>query len=176
MNTARYRRLINAAAELVALPPWVNGSDIYAPGEWLEGLILHESNGDPGAVRFEGHQDAAAPGDPDTPGQDDGLLEDDKSYGLMQVMGYNARRLCGVRDGTPMNFGFLLLPITNLAFGLRILLGELGATGRDVPSALARYNGGPHGNPARGGRLRNQEYVDGVAADAARVQLARKDQ
>jgi soluble lytic murein transglycosylase-like protein len=172
MNTERYRRLINAAAELATLPPWVNGQDVYAPGEWLEGLILHESAGNPKALRYEAHQDLDAPGDPDAPGADDGLLEDDKSYGLMQVMGYNARRLCGVPDGTPMNFAFLLLPMTNMAFGLRILLGELGATGGDVPSALARYNGGPSGNP-RGGRLRNQDYVDGVAADAARVQLAR---
>ncbi len=174
MNTARYRRLIDVAAELVALPKWdYVGTSLFAPGEWLEGLVLHESNGDPRAIRYEAHQDVAAPGDPDTPGQDDGLLEDDKSYGLMQVMGYNARRLCGVPEGTPMNFGFLLLPMTGIAFGLRILTAELTATGGHVASALARYNGGSWGNPVRGGRLRNQDYVDRVAAEAARVQLAR---
>ena len=101
---------------------------------------------------------------------DDGPLEDDASYGLMQVMGYNARRLVGALPGTKLDFGFLLLPITNLAFGLRVLLGELAATGNVVARALARYNGGPTGDSLDGnGVMRRQVYVDGVAKWAERV-------
>jgi soluble lytic murein transglycosylase-like protein len=135
-------------------------------------LILQESDGDPRAVRYEGHQDTAPDGD--NPRADDGFFEDDKSYGLMQVMGYNARALCGVPKGTRMEFSFLLLPLTNLSFGLRIITANLAETSGHIPSAIARFNGGGRGNPPGGEILRNQSYVDSVARQAARVQLARE--
>ena len=91
MNTRTYRPLIDACALQVGLPPW---GDLRS-GEWLEGLILQESGGNPKARRYEPHQDRAgrpdAPSDGDQPGIDDGQLEDDASYGLMQVMGSNVR-------------------------------------------------------------------------------------
>jgi len=173
MPTALYRALIDAAATVVGLPAWMVKDELYSPGEWLEGMILVESAGDPRAMRYERHQDVPSPADSDKPGEDDGLLEDDRSYGLMQVMGYNVRILCGVPIGSPMSFGFMLLPVTNIAFGLRILWAELQATGLHVPNALARYNGGPWRNPPRGEPLRNQAYVDKVAAAAHSVRLAR---
>lgn len=173
METARYRALIDAAAAVVGLPAWMEGHELYAPGEWLEGMILVESGGNPRAVRYEGHRDKPSPDEGDEPGQDDGLLEDDCSYGLLQVMGFNVRVLCGVAPGIPMNFGFMLLPVTNIAFGLRVLSAELSATNLHVPSALARYNGGPWRNPPGSEDLRNRAYVDKVAAAAHSVRLSR---
>jgi transglycosylase-like protein with SLT domain len=171
MRTEKLRPVIDAMAAWCALPSWEHQGDLYLAGEWLEGLILQESGGDPRATRYEGHQDTVPDGD--QPGADDGLFEDDKSYGLMQVMGSGARVLCGVPPGTRMEFSFLLLPLTNISFGLRILTGNLAETIGHIPSALARYNGGSYRNPVGGDVLRNQSYVDLVAAQAARVQLAR---
>src|SRR5262245_832516 len=143
LPTGELRPLIEAAAGFVGLPPWEWAGERYAPSEWLEALVLVESGGNHRAVRYEPGHDVVADGD--RPGRDDGLLEDDKSYGLMQVLGSNIRRLCGVEPGTQMHFGFTLLPLTNLALGLRILTGELAAVGGDVAKALARYNGGRRG-------------------------------
>ena len=179
MRTREYRPLIDACALQVGLPPWGD----LRPGEWLEGLVLQESGGDPRARRYEPHQDrpgrADAAGDGDQPDVDDGELEDDASYGLMQVMGSNARRLCGLRPGTPMRFGFLLLPITNLAFGLRILAAELVATQGSVVRALCRFNGGPTGDAlvsdGRGATVfRRQVYADGVVMHARAVREDRQ--
>lgn len=168
------RPLITAAAQSVSLPWWRS----WPPGVWLEALVLQESGGNPKATRYEAHQDVAgrkdADEDADAPQRDDGPLEDDQSYGLMQVMGYNARRLCGVPPGTPMNFGFLLRPITNIAFGLRILCAELEAAKQSVPRALARYNGGSTGDDTQAdGSMRRQVYVNGVAEWAAKVHKER---
>jgi len=153
-------------AAFVALPVWEYRGEVFAPGEWFEALVLGESGGDPKAIRYEAHQDRVADGD--QPGQDDGTREDDKSYGLTQLMGYNARMLCGVPPRTRMDFSFLFLPLANLAFGLRLLAEELAITGGDVARALARYNGGPSGTslvPGPDGSLvlRRQEYVDRIA-------------
>lgn len=170
LRTARYRGLIEAVAELVDLPAWSpeRHVDTYSSDEWLEGLILTESAGDPRAVRYEAHQDRTA--DADTPNHDDGLLEDDKSYGLMQVMGYNIRALVGVSKRTRMNFGWALLPVANLSLGVRVLLAELKATEGDVARALARFNGGPTGERIMAdGRMRRQVYVDKVARNCRRV-------
>jgi soluble lytic murein transglycosylase-like protein len=168
LATAALRPLVDALAQQVGLPPW----NAFSPGEWLEALILQESGGNPAATRYEPHHDAAS--DPDRAGRDDGDAEDDKSYGLMQILGSNVRTLCGVPAGTPMKFAFLLRPEAGLAFGLHLLSDELRHTRGDVPRALARYNGGPTGE-RRGadGRLRRQAYVDGVAAWAAKVQSDR---
>ncbi len=171
METERFRRLIDAAAATVGLPLWIKEGETYAPGEWLEGQILVESGGNPRAVRYEAHQDRG--GDPDTATVDDGFLEDDRSYGLMQVMGYNVRKLCGVPAGVAMNFEWVLLPISNLALGLRMLSAELNTTRLHVPSALARYNGGPFGNLPGAENLRNILYVEKVAAAAHSVKVHR---
>jgi hypothetical protein len=185
------RRLIEAAALQAGLPTWPRAGVVYTPAELLEAIVLTESSGNARARRYEPHQDRAtrrdAPQDPDTADRDDGELEDDASYGLMQVMGYNVRALCGVPPGTPMRFGWLYLPITNIAFGLRILLGELVAVraevatgkttpGRDVDRALARYNGGPTGDDLVGGAFRLQAYVDKVGRCAALARANRREE
>ena len=188
LATVRYRQLLDAAAIQVDLPQWVYRGQAYRGGEWLEGLILAESAGNPKARRYEPHQDRAgrtdARSDADRPGQDDGDLEDDASYGLMQVMGYNARALVGVDIGTPMRFGWLLLPIVNIALGLRILTAELRAVASEialararphqlVERALCRYNGGPTGDALVRGDLRLRAYVDRIASHASDVQRDR---
>lgn len=166
LPTAHLRPLIDGVAFAAGLPWWRS----WSPACWLEAQILQESAGNPLAVRYERHQDVASPADPDAPGEDNGPLEDDKSYGLMQVMGYNIRRIVGAPPGTALNFGFALRPIIGLALGLRILTEELEASEGSVPRALARYNGGPHGEvEVAPGRMYCQEYVKGVAAWADRV-------
>jgi len=165
-------------AGFVSLPAWEHPSNVWLGAIWFEALVLTESGGDPKAVRYEPHQDVPgrrdSASDGDRPGVDDGLLEDDRSYGLTQVLGSNLRRMCGIAPGVPMNFGFALLPLTNLTLGLRVLLGELEAVEGDVPRALCRYNGGETGTslvPGPGGTLvyRRQEYVDKVARNAVLV-------
>jgi hypothetical protein len=110
----------------------------YSPGELLEGLILTESSGDPAARRYEPHQDRAgrtdAPTDPDMPSRDDGAAEDDACYGLCHVMGYNWRRILGLRPGTPANFSsFAYDPAFSIRGGLRELQDELAAVYRQHP-------------------------------------------
>jgi soluble lytic murein transglycosylase-like protein len=170
---------LNGAA-LVGDLPWWRG---YAPGELLEALVMQESGGNPRARRYEPHQDTAtrsdARSDGDVAGQDDGPLEDDASYGLIQILGSNVRRLVGAPPATPLNFGFLFDPALGLGFGLMILKLELAYTHGHVERALARYNGGPTGDTmvadSKGGFvLRRQEYVDGVARWIERVHSDRK--
>ncbi len=178
LKTRKYRALIDAAAMLAGLPSW----DGFPPGVWLEGLILHESVGDPRAMRYEAHQDrpgrSDSASDGDRPGVDDGVLEDDRSYGLMQVLGSNIRKLCGLAPGTPMRFEWALLPIANVSLGLRMLLGELEATDGDVARAMARYNGGPSGDDPvdgpNGREMRRQIYVRSVALACERVAADRR--
>jgi hypothetical protein len=174
VRTRQYRQLLDAAAALCGLPLWTTPDRTYGAGCWLEGLVLGESAGNPKARRYERHQDRPGPGDADLPDQDDGLLEDDASYGLMQVMGYNIRQLVGVPPGTPMTFGFALLPITNISLGLRVLLGELAATDWTVARALARYNGGPTGDRIVNGTMRRQIYVDHIQRSTLSVWQDRK--
>jgi len=186
----RFRRLIDAIAEYVALPSWEIHGERFVAGEVLEALILQESGGLPAARRYEPHHDA--PGrrdsaeDADTPNLDDGLLEDDASYGLMQVLGSNVRRLvgaharpceaCGLREPGGLNFGFLLRPLTGMAFGLRVLLEELDLTDGSWSRSLARYNGGPSGESVQpDGKMRRQIYVDEVERKCVIVREDRKD-
>jgi len=199
---ALLRDLIDAKAAFAGLPVWRSQryARTFLAGEWLEGLIVTESSGNPKARRYEAHQDRAtrrdAPADPDTADVDDGELEDDASYGLCQVMGYNIRALCGgvkltllptapgdvevarasptdpLAFWAPMNFGFAFLPDTNITLGIRVLLAELRAVNGDVEAALARYNGGPTGDdmrPEYGMDMRLRKYVDKVAANTVRV-------
>lgn len=185
--------MLDAAALFVALPSWrtVSGPEL------LEGLILAESGGDPNATRFERRQDQQADGD--SRDLDDGMREDDKSYGLMQVMGYNLRRLVGVPDRVkaygvqqlevpvPMDFSWALRPLANIAAGLRLLCAEIHVaetevrklgSGRDVPAvdvALARFNGGRKGNLVTDyPLLRNGAYVERIFEHAQRAQADRK--
>jgi transglycosylase-like protein with SLT domain len=165
LATASLRNLIDTAAAHARLPEW-NG---LPGGVWLEALILQECGGNPDAVRYESAHDTTARG-VDRPGVDDGDREDDKSYGLMQVLGSNVRRICGVPPDVALNYGFLRTPLIGMGFGLFILNAELQATGHDVNRALARYNGGPTGDHRdASGRLRRQEYVDGVRRWTDRV-------
>ena len=96
MRTAQphIRAFIDASADLAGLPLWLVRGEAYKPGEWLEGLILQESSGRPDVRRYEPHLDGQPDGD--KPGEDDGFAEDDASYGPMQVLGINVKRLLGV--------------------------------------------------------------------------------
>lgn len=174
----RLRRLIDAAAAFWGLPRFTYRGTTYSPGELLEGLVLTESSGNPSARRYEPHQDRAgrtdAPTDPDRPGVDDGDFEDDASFGLCQVMGYNLRRLVGVPVGVRMSFAWAYEPGVNLWAGCQVLRGELAALYKADPHqpemervvcALARYNGGSTGDDPTGphGDIRLRAYVDKVA-------------
>jgi hypothetical protein len=167
------RPLIRAAADHAGLPSWGDA----AARVWLEALVMTESSGNAKARRYEPHQDrpgrADAATDADRPGTDDGLLEDDASYGLCQVMGYNLRRYLGLAPGTTMHYGFAYRPALNIDAGIWVLQGDIAALRREgmahgehelVARALARYNGGPTGDD-RGptGAMRVQPYVDKVA-------------
>jgi transglycosylase-like protein with SLT domain len=178
----RLRRLIDAIADTYELPRFSYKGETFTPGELLEGIVLTESSGDPRARRYEPHQDKVgrtdAPTDPDMPGRDDASHEDDASYGLMQVMGYNWRRILGLRPGTPIDFSaFAFDPVFSLRAGVLILVAELKAVyvsrphaddSERVVRALCRYNGGPTGDQlvdvAGAGKqdLRRREYVDKV--------------
>jgi hypothetical protein len=202
---AQLRRLIDAKAVFAGLPNFTSPRyrTSFTPGEWLEGMILTESSGLARARRYEPHQDRAtrtdAPADPEECDRDDGDLEDDASYGLMQVMGYNIRALVGVgtvktihtprgprvvnasiaENGQwpPMSFAWAFLPDTNITLGIRVILPELKAVGGDVERALARYNGGPTGDdvaPEYGNDMRLRSYVDKVVANAAKVAQDRR--
>jgi hypothetical protein len=173
LPTAPLRPLIDALARNAGLPKW----ETFAPGHWLEALILQESGGDTNATRYERRHDLKRRAyDPDDrPGQDDGDMEDDKSYGLMQVLGSNVRTLCHVPDGARFCYSFLRRPAAGIDFGLRILTAELKHTGGDVPRALARYNGGPTGDRRDAeGRMRRQIYVNGVWSWASKVRDDRR--
>lgn len=180
------RRLIDAKAAFASLPEFV--SDHYrcsfSPGTWLEGLVLTESSGNARARRYEPHQDRAtrrnAREDPDPPDQDSGDIEDDASFGLCQVMGYNIRKIVGVRmvDGRypPMSFAWAFDADVNLWLGCTVLRWELAAVGGDVERALARYNGGPTGDdvlPEYGNDMRLRRYVDKVVKNSFLVDADR---
>lgn len=122
----------------------------------VEAIVWTESSGNPRARRYEPHQDRNP--DADTAGVDDGITEDDASYGLGQIMGYTARRL-GFKN---KDFSALYDERLSITFLCKLLHLELKAVGGDLKCALARYNGGPRGNPRKDGTLRNQAYVDKV--------------
>lgn len=164
------RRLLDAAAELAALPAWtVSPGEVYLPGEWLEAIALTESSGRPGARRYEPHLDTDPDGD--EPRTDDGDFEDDASFGPMQVLGQNVRRLLEMAPMARANWRAALCDwLTGIGFGVRVLKAELRATSGDVARALARYNGGPTGDRVMpDGSLRRAEYVARVRSWARRV-------
>jgi soluble lytic murein transglycosylase-like protein len=163
LPTGRFRELIAAIAHYYNLPQGLG----FTPEEWLEGLILTESSGNPVARRFELHQDKGQ--DPDIPQKDDLDLEDDCSYGLMQVMGYNARKLMKL-PYMGVNFSFMYNPLINIGLGLMLLQEELKATNGDLARALARYNGGPTGEKLDpSGSMRCASYVAKVVNNSLKV-------
>lgn len=186
----RLRRLIDAAAAFHSLPRFTYRGHTYSPGELLEGLVLTESSGNPSARRYEPHQDRAgrrdSSTDPDRTGVDDGDFEDDASYGLCQVMGYNLRRLVGVPAGVRMSFTWAYDADVNLWAGCSVLMGEVSGRYREDPHeaenirvirALARYNGGPTGDDPTGphGDIRLRVYVDKVAENTHRAYRDRQE-
>ena len=194
IQTRQYRPLFEYAAATYTFQlgksqhlfsPWYAGPGRAAfADEWLEAVALHESLGNPKARRYEKHQDkkgrADAATDADRPGVDDGTLEDDASYGLMQVMGYNWRKILGSRAANEftvlpveLRFDVLLDPLVSIYAGCVVLSWELAATGGDVARALARYNGGPSGEKMVAGRMRTQAYVDKVRAALDQVRSDR---
>jgi soluble lytic murein transglycosylase-like protein len=130
----------------------------------LEAIALQESGGKPAAFRYE-------------PAKLDG------SFGLMQVMGATARALAFPPDSHDAE---LCEPEVGILYGVKALAdildrytadsrfarehGEFAKLPRGplpfpIQVALARYNGGPRGNPGDDGKsLRNNAYVMGVGA------------
>ena len=177
---------MDALAAAYALPDFGWEGETYTPAELVEGMVLTESSGNPMARRYEPAYDrpgrADAPSDADRAGVDDGAVEDDSSYGLLQVMGWNWRAMVGAPPATPLKYELLYDPAVGLAAGLRVLSGELRALYREHPTgdegtrllrALARYNGGHTGDDVGAdGRMRRHVYVAKVASNTA---LARAD-
>jgi hypothetical protein len=176
LPSAKYRTLIDVLAAAAQLPPWhYSDTEVWPGAVWLEGQVMQESVGDPRARRYEGHLDSVPDGD--RADVDDGMTEDDASYGLLQVLGTNLRAMVGVAPGVPMNFSWALRPAAGLVFGVRFLCDEcLTPSGWEgnVHRALARYNAGARGaslvpTPGGGLILANQPYVDAVARWARKV-------
>jgi len=173
------RRLIDTMANFYAFPVWGR----FSPEELLEGMVLQESAGDPRAYRYEAHQDKSGrrdqARDPDMPDRADGTWEDDASYGLMQVMGWNIKLLCGVVDKNgvvlpvKLDYSFAYDPVEGLRLGCAWFSKTLTGAKGDPSIALARYNGGSAGNPDALGQLRTQGYVDAVARQALRAHNSR---
>jgi hypothetical protein len=185
--TPALRRLIDAVAGLEQFPLLTWEGVTYTRGELLEALVMTESSGNTRARRYEAHQDRAgradAAQDADRPDVDDGDREDDASFGLGQVMGYNWRRYVGAPDGTPLDFTLLYEPLIGLGATVKTLRGELAALYREDPHqadgarmcrALARYNGGPSGDDLVGNQMRLHAYVERVGANAARARADRR--
>lgn len=182
----RLRSWIDATAHLYLLPEWNFPGERFSPGEWFEALFLQEdaqkigewrTSGRITGRRYEGHQDRIGAETADTPGVDDLLLEDDASYGPLQVMGTNVKVMLGLDRNArvPLNFGFLYDWLLGTGCGMWVLLQELSATSRDVSRALARYNGGPSGEAiGPDGKMRRQDYVDGVLNRARLVKADRR--
>lgn len=156
LPTAIYRPLIAETAKASRLDP-----------RWIEAQIMQESSGRARAFRYE-----------------PGLR--DASYGLMQVLGKTARAL-----GLPLDMrdASLCEPDAGIRWGVRALTDILDRIPGAIQArmlgsfesmtvlpaiyriALARYNGGGHGNPEADGSLRNESYVQGVESWFAQVVL-----
>jgi Transglycosylase SLT domain. len=199
------RELIDDVARYRELPPWAYRGVQFDPGTLLEAIVITESAGDPRATRYEPHQDRTGRpdqvGDQDRPLVNDGPVEDDTSYGLMQVMGYNLKLMLGAAitiDGRRfpdpskrVDFTLFFDPEVNLILATRLLCEEIVhvekeiARGNrdpvDVPTevidrALMRYNGGPSGDDRQDdGTRRLQAYVDKVARNALMVKADRRN-
>lgn len=159
LPTRPYRALFEVASRLFALPHWRG----RAPFIWLEAMALQESSGNSNAYRYEPGLDYRSPRDSDAPGVDNLSFEDDKSYGLMQLLGSTYKEVFGIPQESKVEFKVLFNPFVNVACAIVYLQHLLGATGKDVGRALARYNGGTRGDEVGPGHTyRNQAYVDAV--------------
>lgn len=169
--------MIDSAANLAQLPRFSYKGDVFTPAEWLEGLILAESSGNPDARRYEKAHDKLADGD--YPEADNGVREDDASFGLTQVLGTTLK---GRLEATGrMNFSLLFDPLVSIGVGLLEIKQWLLAAYRAHPNqeeselvvrALCKYNGGGNGDAEdpETGDLRGRSYVDLVAKNAKRAQ------
>lgn len=89
------------------------------------------------------------------------------SYGLLQVMYPEARRLGFPRSDAPEA---LFLPTVGLEYGCRALADRMGWAKGDLHAALASYNGGKTPDNARGvSPKRNEVYVQKVLVQLAKV-------
>lgn len=156
LPTDPIRHLIIDAARGNSVPLWTSPPYLFRPEEVLEALVLTESSGNIRARRYEPGHDRAGRRDQaqdrDVPGQDDGELEDDASYGLTQVLGSNlskywpdlwggrrravpdepklaAFKLAGGEGADspvpPLSFGWALVAEVNLDAGCWVLGAEL---------------------------------------------------
>lgn len=181
-SESRLRNLIDAAAAYAQLPRFSYKGDTFTPSEWLEGLILTESNGNSQARRYEKHHDKIADGD--YPEVDNGPYEDDASYGLTQVLGTTLK---GRLEATGrMNYMLLYDPFVSIGVGILEIKQWLRAAYQAHPNqeeselvvrALCKYNGGGNGDAEdpETGDLRRRSYVDLVAKHAKQAQDDRRE-
>lgn len=158
LRTRNYREVIQLAARMFGFPH-LGG---YPAEVWLEAMILQESSGNPHARRYELALDRKP--DQDVPLLDDLLLEDDASYGLMQVLGSTYKEVLGIPQGTTVSFSVLENPIVNIGVGCIYLSKLMGQVNNDAVRALCRYNGGGRGDELVAGRYRRQEYPAAILA------------
>jgi soluble lytic murein transglycosylase-like protein len=159
-----------------------NAKTYSIPKLLLKAVGITESALDPNAYRFEpaywewlkktypGKWDSRNP------------REIAASYGVMQLLYTTAAALA---LGDNFDFHDLFNPVINIGLGARLLRTELTrieASGIHVLTqqwpykiVLARYNGGPSGNPRPDGTLRNQPYVDKVFKNWAELRKAEQD-
>jgi hypothetical protein len=174
MIEPKLRRWINATAELYGLPDWHYHSVVIPAGVWLEALMLRESSHRVDARRYEPHLDRQADGD--SAGRDDGVREDDASYGPMQVLGLNVESVFKLQPpSATMDFAALNDWLIGCGFGMSVLKWSLRYTKGNIEAALAVYNGGPRGDDrmTAAGEMRNQQYVDKVWRDVVKVMAHR---
>jgi hypothetical protein len=166
LKTRVYRATLQAEARRLFLPAWTIHGDLFMGGEWLEGLVLHESAGDPRAY----HVDKLNPELGES-------FQLDASYGLMQVEGRTALGQMNALDSwlaKPFPLDFLFFPLTGLAYGLRALATALAVAEGVVAPALAFYNGGGWGMQLDAQkRLNDQVYVELIYAAAVKVHADR---
>lgn len=148
LQSAKYRRFIDAAADLAGLPAW----GAYPAGVWLESVCVTESSGDPSKTHFDpGHS---------------GPTSTWTSYGLFQIEGGTARVLTGVDPHTDNDLSWLHFPEINTALAVRLLSTNLRTSNQAVDAALAAYNGGFRGaQRLANGDLADQAYVDRVSTN-----------
>lgn len=149
LPTAKFRALLEWIAVYYDLPSW----DGWPAAVWLEGLVLHESRGDPRAQYAPEHS-----------------IPDSRSYGLFQVLGQTARRLLSGEDGS-FQYDRLFDPLTNAGVGCQVLRFFLKTSGGDVARALAKYNGGMRGDELdpKTGEIRRADYIRLVRQGCERV-------
>lgn len=154
MSPRELREVARGIAELRGLDPVL-----------VAAVVEQESGWRPEATRYEEHYrwlvvPAEGCGLEDSAAE---LRGQRTSWGLLQIMGANARSL-----GLSGPFEALLRPGLGLEYGCRYLAQQLRREGGNVRRALSRYNSG---SPASEAGLR---YADQVLARMARLLEARQ--